>query len=60
MSADWTKLKQQGQPPVGRVGHTMSYLAANAAILIVGGRNDKECKKLNTPFLNDIHLFLLD
>ena len=34
MSADWTKLKQQGQPPVGRVGHTMSYLAANAAILI--------------------------
>lgn len=38
----------------------MSYLPANSAILIVGGRNDNECKKLNTPFLNDIHLFLLD
>ena len=29
-------------------------------MLIVGGRNDEECKRLNTPFLNDIHLFLLD
>ena len=38
----------------------MSYLPANSAILIVGGRNDNECRKLNTPFLNDIHLFLLD
>ena len=28
--------------------------------MIVGGRNDEACKTLNTPFLNDIHLFLLD
>ena len=47
-------------PPCGRVGHAMSYLPANQALLIVGGRNDEECKKMNTPFLNDIHLFLLD
>ena len=38
----------------------MSVLTANKALLIVGGRNDEECKKLSTPFLNDIHLFLLD
>ena len=29
-------------------------------MLVVGGRNDEACKSLNTPFLNDIHLFLLD
>jgi hypothetical protein len=28
--------------------------------VIVGGRNDEVCKNLNTPFLDDIHLFLLD
>lgn len=28
--------------------------------MIVGGRNDEICKNLNTPFLDDIHLFLLD
>ena len=38
----------------------MTYLPANSALLIVGGRNDEICKKLNTPYLNDIHLFLLD
>ena len=38
----------------------MSYLPVNQALLIVGGRNDEVCKNLNTPFLNDIHLFLLD
>lgn len=27
---------------------------------MVGGRNDEVCKSLSTPFLNDIHLFLLD
>jgi hypothetical protein len=38
----------------------MSYLQANEALLIVGGRNDEECKNMSTPFLEDIHLFLLD
>jgi len=47
-------------PPCGRVGHTMTFLQSNQALLIVGGRNDEVCKNLNTPFLNDIHLFLLD
>ena len=60
MSAEWQKIKQQGNPPCGRVGHSMSFLPVNQALLIVGGRNDEVCKSLNTPFLNDIHLFLLD
>jgi hypothetical protein len=38
----------------------MSFLPANLALLIVGGRNDEMCKNMNTPYLNDIHLFLLD
>ena len=38
----------------------MTFLPCNQALLIVGGRNDEVCKNLNTPFLNDIHLFLLD
>lgn len=38
----------------------MTFLQSNQALLIVGGRNDEVCKNLNTPFLNDIHLFLLD
>lgn len=60
MSAEWQKIKQQGTPPCGRTGHTMTFLPVNQALLIVGGRNDEVCKNLNTPFLNDIHLFLLD
>jgi hypothetical protein len=38
----------------------MSYLLANDAILIVGGRNDEECKNMSTPYLEDIHIYLLD
>ena len=60
MSAEWQKIKQQGNPPCGRVGHTMTFLPLNQALVIVGGRNDEICKNLNTPFLDDIHLFLLD
>ena len=60
MSAEWQKIKQQGAPPCGRTGHTMTFLPCNQALLIVGGRNDEVCKNMNTPFLNDIHLFLLD
>lgn len=60
MSVEWQKIKQGGVPPCGRVGHAMSFLQANQALLIVGGRNDEVCKSLSTPFLNDIHLFLLD
>lgn len=60
MSVEWQKIKQGGVPPCGRVGHAMSFLQANQALLVVGGRNDEVCKSLSTPFLNDIHLFLLD
>lgn len=60
MSAEWQKIKQQGNPPCGRVGHTMTFLPLNQALVVVGGRNDEICKNLNTPFLDDIHLFLLD
>jgi hypothetical protein len=35
-------------------------LPLNQALLIVGGRNDDICVNLSTPFLDDIHLFLLD
>ena len=57
---EWLKLKQQGNPPCGRIGHTLSYLPINAALLVAGGRNDLECKSTNVPFLDDMHLFLLD
>ena len=26
----------------------------------MGGRNDEECQGMSTPFLDDMHLFLLD
>jgi len=38
----------------------MSYLPLNQCLIIAGGRNDEECKNLNTPFLDDVYLFLLD
>jgi hypothetical protein len=38
----------------------MQYLPINQALLIVGGRNDDLCKNMSTPFLDDIHMFLLD
>lgn len=60
ISAEWIKIKQDGSPPCGRIGHSMSYLLANDAILIVGGRNDEECKNMSTPYLEDIHIYLLD
>eukprot|EP00352_Strombidinopsis_acuminata_P002573 CAMPEP_0176393022 /NCGR_PEP_ID=MMETSP0126-20121128/41362_1 /TAXON_ID=141414 ORGANISM="Strombidinopsis acuminatum, Strain SPMC142" /NCGR_SAMPLE_ID=MMETSP0126 /ASSEMBLY_ACC=CAM_ASM_000229 /LENGTH=51 /DNA_ID=CAMNT_0017764223 /DNA_START=181 /DNA_END=336 /DNA_ORIENTATION=+ len=49
-----------GSPPVARFGHTMNFLPINNAIVIAGGRNDELCKQNASPFLNDIHLFLLD
>lgn len=60
LSVEWQKLKATGVPPCGRVGHTMSFLPVNQCLIVVGGRNDKECKNLNIPFLEDMHLFLLD
>lgn len=59
-TADWVKIKQTGTPPCGRTGHVMTWLPVNHGLLIAGGRNDEECKMMNTPFLNDIHIFLLD
>lgn len=60
VSAEWTKIKQQGIPPCGRIGHSMSFLPINNCLIVVGGRNDMECQNKNIPFLNDMHLFLLD
>lgn len=60
LSVDWQKIKQQGIPPCARTGHTMSFLPMNLALIIVGGRNDKECGSSSIPFLDDMHLFLLD
>ncbi|MGB1967835.1 MAG: hypothetical protein ACPHOJ_05875 [Litorivicinaceae bacterium] len=60
-SAEWAKIpKLQGEPPCGRTGHGMLYLPTCAGIVIVGGRNDAECKSLSIPFLDDMHLFMLD
>lgn len=53
-------IRQAGLPPSRRVGHTMTYLPINKSILIAGGRNDEECGSMDTPYLNDIFLFLLD
>jgi len=47
-------------PPCGRTGHSMTFLPINQSLLIVGGRNDEVQKRTNTPFLDDIHMFLLD
>ena len=60
MGGEWQKIKQQGVSPCGRIGHTMSYLPINQCLIVVGGRNDQMCKNKNIPFLDDIHLFLLD
>ena len=38
----------------------MTYLPINQSIVIAGGRNDRECKNMNIPFLDDMYLFLLD
>eukprot|EP00352_Strombidinopsis_acuminata_P001150 CAMPEP_0176345998 /NCGR_PEP_ID=MMETSP0126-20121128/5893_1 /TAXON_ID=141414 ORGANISM="Strombidinopsis acuminatum, Strain SPMC142" /NCGR_SAMPLE_ID=MMETSP0126 /ASSEMBLY_ACC=CAM_ASM_000229 /LENGTH=99 /DNA_ID=CAMNT_0017693285 /DNA_START=784 /DNA_END=1083 /DNA_ORIENTATION=+ len=38
----------------------MSYLPNNNSLCIAGGRNDEMCKKGQSHFLNDIHLFMLD
>ena len=60
VSLEWNTIKQSGIPPCGRTGHTMTYLPVNWSLLVVGGRNDEVCKSLNTPFLDDIHMFMLD
>jgi hypothetical protein len=60
LSAEWQKMKQQGTPPCGRIGHSMSFLPANQSLIVAGGRNDEMCKNLQIPFLDDMYLFLLD
>merc|ERR1712224_328846 len=57
---EWVKIKQQGNPPCGRTGHSMCFLPVNQCLVVAGGRNDLECKSKNIPFLDDLHLFLLD
>lgn len=59
IGAEWCKMKMQGAPPCARVGHTMCFLPVNQCLIVAGGRNDKECKNMNIPFLEDMHLFLL-
>jgi hypothetical protein len=38
----------------------MAYLPTNNSLIVIGGRNDESFKLTDSPFLNDIHLFLLD
>lgn len=58
--SEFLPLKQGGLPPCPRFGHTMCYLPVNRSLCVAGGRNDTLQKESNTPFLDDIHLFLLD
>jgi hypothetical protein len=60
VTGEFVALKAGGVPPCPRFGHSMVFLPINNAILIAGGRNDELCKTEITPFLNDIHFFLLD
>jgi len=57
---EFTTIKMAGTPPAPRFGHTMGFLPTNNSLIVVGGRNDEMCRQNGTPFLNDIHLFLLD
>lgn len=49
----------KGKPPCARIGHSMSYLRVNHALVVIGGRNDELSKGLVTPFLNDIYIYSL-
>lgn len=60
ITVEWQKLKQLGNPPCARVGHTFQFLPISQALIVVGGRNDLMCKSLVNPFLEDMYLFLLD
>ena len=60
VGVEWQKLKQQGVPPCGRVGHSLSYLPINQSLVIIGGRNDQMCANPHIPMLDDMYLFLLD
>ena len=51
VNAEWQKIKQQGFPPCGRTGHTMSFLPCNQCLIIAGGRNDQQCNSKVNPFL---------
>jgi len=57
---EFTPIKINGTPPTPRYGHTMAFLPNNLSLIIVGGRNDETFKDTGSPFLNDMHLFLLD
>jgi len=57
---EFTSIKINGTPPTPRFGHSMAYLPTNNSLIVVGGRNDETFKDTGSPFLNDIHLFLLD
>jgi len=58
--AEWINVNASGQPPLGRIGHTMDYLKLSNSLIIVGGRNDSLCSKGQFPFLGDIYLYSFD
>lgn len=60
VTGEFIHLKTSGLPPCPRFGHSMAFLPVSNAIVVTGGRNDDLCKKQITPFLSDLHLFLLD
>ena len=57
---EFTSIKISGTPPAARYGHSMAYLPNSNCLIVVGGRNDETFKDTGSPFLNDMHLFLLD
>ena len=60
VSGEFCNFKVSGTPPAPRFGHTMAFLPTNNSLAIVGGRNDELSVVSNSPFLNEIYLFLLD
>jgi hypothetical protein len=57
---EFVNLKASGTAPIARYGHSMAHLPYNNCLIVVGGRNDETFKETGSPFLNDMHLFLLD
>ena len=48
-----------GTPPLPRYSHTMNYCRGINALVVFGGRNDKQFKAKTGPVLNDIIIFTL-
>eukprot|EP00347_Sterkiella_histriomuscorum_P001859 403370405 len=59
--AEWHTITPKSEnQPVSRIGHALLFLPVTNALILIGGRNDELAKQNQSPFLNDIHLYLLE